>query len=215
MRITESMLTGSYTRNLQRNISNLAQSNLKLSSEREYNHVSEDPARAAKAFAVRDQIALSEEHIRTVKSAMGELDTADKNIQSINSILQTVFEKATKAGGVTNQENLNAIAEELHGLNEEILQTMNARYGDKYLFSGSGNEEAPFTVDGGRLFFNGKAVDDYDKDDRIPILTTTRKFIWMWAWCLWFRCGKCQNRCEDIHLRCGCARIWNKGRPAQ
>ncbi len=64
------------TRNLQRNISNLAQSNLKLSSEREYNHVSEDPARAAKAFAVRDQIALSEEHIRTVKSAMGELDTA-------------------------------------------------------------------------------------------------------------------------------------------
>ena len=44
MRITESMLTGSYTRNLQRNISNLAQSNLKLSSEREYNHVSEDPA---------------------------------------------------------------------------------------------------------------------------------------------------------------------------
>ena len=165
MRITESMLTGYYTRNLQRNISNLAQSNLKLSSEREYNHVSEDPARAAKAFAVRDQIALSEEHIRTVKSAMGELDTADKNIQSINSILQTVFEKATKAGGVTNQENLNAIAEELHGLNEEILQTMNARYGDKYLFSGSGNEEAPFTVDGGRLFFNGKAVDDYDQDD--------------------------------------------------
>lgn len=66
---------------------------------------------------------------------------------------------------MTNQENLNAIAEELHGLNEEILQTMNARYGDKYLFSGSGNEEAPFTVDGGRLFFNGKAVDDYDKDD--------------------------------------------------
>ena len=96
---------------------------------------------------------------------MGELDTADKNIQSINSILQTVFEKATKAGGVTNQENLNAIAEELHGLNEEILQTMNARYGDKYLFSGSGNEEAPFTVDGGRLFFNGKAVDDYDKEE--------------------------------------------------
>ena len=131
MRITESMLTGSYTRNLQRNISNLAQSNLKLSSEREYNHVSEDPARAAKAFAVRDQIALSEEHIRTVKSAMGELDTADKNIQSINSILQTVFEKATKAGGVTNQENLNAIAEELHGNskgNVDHIDPMSIRY---------------------------------------------------------------------------------------
>ncbi len=108
---------------------------------------------------------MSEEHVRTVKSALGELDTADKNIQSINSILQTVFEKATKAGGVTNQENLNAIAEELHGLNEEILQTMNARYGDKFLFSGSGNAQAPFTVEEGKLLFNGKAVDDYDKND--------------------------------------------------
>ena len=98
MRITESMLTGSYTRNLQRNISNLAQSNLKLSSEREYNHVSEDPARAAKAFAVRDQIALSEEHIRTVKSAMGELDTADKNIQSINSVSYTHLDVYKRQG---------------------------------------------------------------------------------------------------------------------
>lgn len=181
MRITESMLTGSYTRNLQRNISNLAQSNLKLSSEREYNHVSEDPARAAKAFAVRDQIALSEEHIRTVKSAMGELDTADKNIQSINSILQTVFEKATKAGGVTNQENLNAIAEELHGLNEEILQTMNARYGDKYLFPDPVMRKRRLPWMAADFFSTEKLWMIMIRTIRTPILTTTRKFIWMWA----------------------------------
>ena len=67
MRITENMMTSTYNRNLQRNISDLASSNLKLSSKRQYNHVSEDPATASKAFAIRDQIARSEEHISVVK----------------------------------------------------------------------------------------------------------------------------------------------------
>ena len=166
MRITENMMTAMYNRNLQRNVANLASSNLKLTSQRQYNHVSEDPAAAAKAFTVRDQIARSEEHINTVKNAVGELDTADSNIATINSILETVFEKATRAGGASSQDNLDAIAEELGGLKEEILQTMNARYGDKFLFSGSANGEAPFTLDAeGNLLFNGKAVDAYKPDD--------------------------------------------------
>ena len=102
MRITENMMTSTYNRNLQRNISDLASSNLKLSSKRQYNHVSEDPATASKAFAIRDQIARSEEHISVVKNARGELDTADSNIVTLNSILETVYEKATKAGGASS-----------------------------------------------------------------------------------------------------------------
>ena len=47
MRITENMMTAMYNRNLQRNVANLASSNLKLTSQRQYNHVSEDPAAAA------------------------------------------------------------------------------------------------------------------------------------------------------------------------
>lgn len=166
MRITENMMTTMYNRNLQRNISELASSNLKLASKRQYNHVSQDPAASSKAFAVRDQIARSEEHIQTVKNATGELDTTDANIQTLNSILESVYGTATKAGGATGQDDLDAIAQELGGLKEEILQTMNAKYGDKFLFSGSANKEPPFTLDGsGRLLFNGKAVDDYDPDD--------------------------------------------------
>ena len=75
---------------------------------------------------------------------------------------------------------MDAIAEELGGLKEEILQTMNAKYGDKFLFSGSSNSEAPFTVDGdGNLLFNGKPVDAYDKNDPDTILTRISRFIWI------------------------------------
>ena len=172
MRITENMMTSTYNRNLQRNISDLASSNLKLSSKRQYNHVSEDPATASKAFAIRDQIARSEEHISVVKNARGELDTADSNIVTLNSILETVYEKATKAGGASSQDSMDAIAEELGGLKEEILQTMNAKYGDKFLFSGSSNSEAPFTVDGDRWMPMIKMI-------RIRILRRISRFIWI------------------------------------
>ena len=166
MRITEKMMTTNYNRNLQRNVSNLANSNLKLTSQRQYNHVSEDPASASKAFAVRTQIYAAEEHIRTVENAVGELETADSSITTVHSILDTIYEKATKAGGTTDQASLDAIAEQLNGLKDEILQTMNGKYGEKYLFSGSGNDEPPFTVGtNGELLFNGKPVDDYDKND--------------------------------------------------
>lgn len=166
MRITENMMTTSYNSNLQRNISNLASSNLKLTSQRQYNHVSEDPATASKAFSVRDQIARTEEHISVVENATGELETADSNILTLNSVLETIYEKATKAGGASSQDSMDAIAEELGGLKEEILQTMNARYGDKYLFSGSANSKEPFSLDAdGNLLFNGKPVDAYDKND--------------------------------------------------
>lgn len=161
MRITENSLTQSYLKNLQRNMSDLSSSNLKLSSGRNFNHVSEDTGSAARAFVVRDQIAKNQEYVNTVDNAVGELDTADDAIMTVSSVLKTVYEKAVKAGsGSKEQEDLDAIAEELKGLNNEILQTMNAKYGDKFLFSGSGNKDRPFTTDDdGNLLFNGTRVD--------------------------------------------------------
>lgn len=161
MRITDNGVTQTYMKNLQRNISNLSSSNLKLTSGRKYVHVSEDTGSAARAFAVRDQLTKNQEYISTVENAVGELDTADDNVMTVSSILKEVYSKVTTAlGGSKEQEDLDAIAKELDGLKNEILQTMNAKYGDKFLFSGSGNDQVPFSVDeNGKLLFNGVEVD--------------------------------------------------------
>lgn len=161
MRITDNALTQSYIKNLQRNISNLSSSNLKLTSGRQFNHVSEDTGSAARAFAVRDQMAKNTEYTNTIENAIGELDTADDALITISSILKDVYGQATSAaGGSKSESQLKDIAEALNGLKNEIVQTMNAKYGDKFLFSGSSNGEIPFTVDeDGKLFFNGTEVD--------------------------------------------------------
>lgn len=166
MRITEGMMTASYNRNLQTNLSNLSASNMKLTSKRQFNHVSEDPARAAKAFSVRTQIARNEQYSSVVENASSELKTTSDNVMNLTSILETVIEKSSRVGGTMDQTAMNSIAEELKGLKEEVLALMNVQYGDKYLFGGTNVSGAPFTVDdSGALLYNGKAVDKYDPDN--------------------------------------------------
>lgn len=166
MRITEKMMTTSYNRNLQNNLANLNNSSMKLQSRRQYSHVSEDPARATKAFAIRTQIARNEEHSAAVKTATGELNMASSNVMTISSILETVYERAARAGGNIDQTAVNTIAEELSGLKGEILSLMNVEFGDKYLFGGTNVDEPPFTLDDtGALLYNGVAVDAYDPAD--------------------------------------------------
>lgn len=160
MRITENMLKNRYNSNLQTNIQNLAASNLRLESGRKYNHVSEDTSSAARAFVIRDQMAKEYEHIRTIDNASGELSSAESNIMVVQSIATSAYEAATSAGGPKEQKDMDILAEQIKGMKNELLQTMNATYAGKYLFSGSSNE-APFSVDAdGKLLFNGVAVDD-------------------------------------------------------
>lgn len=159
MRITDNMLLANYNTNLQRNISNLAASNMRLASERSFNHVSEDTSSAARAFVIRDQLAKTEEHIRTIDNAAGELTSAEGNIMVIQSIATSAYEAATSAGGPKDQKDMEILAQQINGQKNEMLQTMNASYANKYLFSGSGNE-APFSVSpDGKLLFNGTPVD--------------------------------------------------------
>lgn len=161
MRVTDNSLTNSYLRNLNRNIANFSSSNIKLSSGRNFNHVSEDTAVASKAFVVRDQMDRNESYIRTIDSASSELEAADSSIRTVSSILQTIYEKATKGmGNGVPAEDKALIAEEIGGLKKEIMQTMNTKFGDKFLFSGSANTEPPFSIGpDGKLLFNGVAVD--------------------------------------------------------
>ena len=159
MRITDNMLLANYNTNLQRNISNLAASNMRLASERSFNHVSEDISAAARAFVIRDQLAKTEEHIRTIDNAAGELSSAEGNIMVIQSIATSAYETATSAGGPKEQKDFEILAEQINGQKNEMLQTMNATYANKFLFSGSGNE-APFSLSAdGKLLFNGTPVD--------------------------------------------------------
>ena len=166
MRVTQSSLTRNYMKNLNRNISNLATSNDRLSSMRKFSRVSENTNAAAQAFTVREQLYKNEQFLNNISDAQGELSAAESNSMTVNKIMQQVGERMVQGINGTNNDEVKAIiGNEIKSLKEQIVQTMNAKFGDKFVFGGSNNSEPPFTVNAaGKLTFNGVVIDDIAVD---------------------------------------------------
>jgi flagellar hook-associated protein 3 FlgL len=167
MRVTQNSTMRNYLRNMHRTLADRGKSNERLSSQRSFNKVSEDTAAAARAFAVRSQYAKNLESLSAIKNASSELSAAETNINSMNAILTNVTDRILRIQNNTMpQDQKEIIAKEIEGLNEQILQFANAKFGDHYLFSGSNNTEPPFTRDQatGKYLYNGIDPDKVRKN---------------------------------------------------
>lgn len=166
MRVTQSSLTRNYIKNLNRNINNLAKSNQRMTSERRFSRVSENTADAARAFATREQLYKNEQYLVNIRDAEGELASAESNLKSMSSLLQTVEERLLEAmNGTKEPRDREIYAREIESIKNQLLQFANAKYGNKYLFGGTNNSEPCMKFDAtGKLLFNGIEVDTMEAD---------------------------------------------------
>jgi len=166
MRVTQRSTVRNYMRNLNRNISNLNNSTGKLSTMRKFEKVSDNTTSAAKAFKVREQLYKNEQYKSNIDEVRNELYAAENNLMNINDILKTVKEKVIQGiNGTYTEESRDILANEISNLKEQIVMNLNSKYGDKYLFGGSNNDSAAFTVSpNGKLMFNGMALENIEKD---------------------------------------------------
>lgn len=170
MRVTQNSITRTYLRNLNRNLSNREKSNEKLNSLRSFSKVSEAPAEASKAFVVREQMYRNEQYSINMRDASGELNAAEGNLMSVVDIMKSVKERIVQGStGTYDQSQLDIIASEIDNYAEQVMQFSNAKFGSKYLFSGSSNGKPPFEVDAsGQLLFNGMNVNNATKAADFP-----------------------------------------------
>ncbi len=161
MRITQNTMTRNYMRNLNRSIHALADSNSRLSSYRKFDRVSEDTASASKAFSVREQLYKNEQALSNIENAQGELSSVESNLKCINTLMQTALERVMEGlNGTAGGSEKKVLAREINNLKDELLQTINAQYGDKYIFGGTNNSNPPLSIAGdGSVLFNGSAID--------------------------------------------------------
>lgn len=161
MRLTNAMMANNYLRNLNRNTKELNDLNTKVSAQRKFLKMSEDPASALAAFGVRKQLNRIGMYDATLKDSQGLLDEAEIALSSINetatSALTQVMQGIT---GTSDEKARKVIAEALRSYQESIIGAANAKFSDKYVFGGEGFEKMPFTVDAsGDLNYHGVNVD--------------------------------------------------------
>ncbi len=161
MRLTNAMMANNYLRNLNRNTKELNDLNTKVTAQRKFMKMSEDPASALAAFDTRKQLTRIGMYDATLKDSQGLLDEAEISLSSINETATNALTQVMQGiTGTSDEKARKVIAESLRSLQESVLGASNAKFSDKYVFGGEGFEEMPFTLDGsGNLLYHGVSVD--------------------------------------------------------
>lgn len=159
MRVTNAALSRNYLNGLQRNRALLDKYSNQVTGQR-FTKMSDDPGSAVRAMQVRRNLSRNEGYRENVKSAQSLLAAAESTMMQMNKVNQQISEKFTQAINDTNKGDARqAIIAELKALKGELISLGNSQFAGSYIFGGTNDVSAPFTVDdSGNLCYNGYEV---------------------------------------------------------
>lgn len=166
MRISTNAVLRNYRSGLNKSINKLNAARDRTLTERKFVKASEDPASATKAFQLRREYLKNEDYIHNVSVAQGEISATESSLMQINEMGKTVKEGLLRGvTGTLSPEARNAVAQNMEETAESMVMSMNARYGDKFMFGGASTKEAPFELKDNKLYYRGIDVNTNNPDE--------------------------------------------------
>jgi flagellar hook-associated protein 3 FlgL len=149
MRVTESMMYNSTNRSLSNDLAALQSVTEKISSSKQLNRPSDNPADVRSAVGLRDTLAQLNQYVRNIDNASSKVSAMDTALSSAGDLIQRANELAIEgANGTLSSDQRAAIAAEISQLTEAMAQDANAKVGDEYIFSGFRVDRAPYQITG-------------------------------------------------------------------
>jgi len=119
-----------------------------LASGKLINMPSDNPAGAAELVQNQTQQNETDQFLQNTSSVEGLLQTADSTLSSVvNAVNQAISLGTQGANGTNSPANLQAIAQQVIGIQDQVLQLANSSYQGNYIFAGTATNTAPFTLD--------------------------------------------------------------------
>ena len=119
-----------------------------LSTGQRVNSLSDDPAAAAANVQNNIQISQTDQFLSNITDVQGLLQSADGALNNvIQTLTQTISLGVEGANGTLSSSDRQAIAEEVQGNQQELLNLANLNYQGNYVFAGTAVTTTPFVVD--------------------------------------------------------------------
>lgn len=157
-----------YRSNLMSSFTTLNSARDTVLSQRQFNSYAENPASAAKAFrlrrsrmAVESQYNITDSTYRKYQVGWQSLDGVEKVVDtsSVNSLKDAALRVLNDPTGDARE----TLSKTLSQMSDTIIQNMNQKYGDNFVFAGADGANVPFEirqVDGkDHVFYRGIDVD--------------------------------------------------------
>jgi flagellin-like hook-associated protein FlgL len=150
IRVTTNGVLNTYRSNLNTSATNLNQSRNTVLTQRNFNSYGEDPAAATQAFQLRRAWHRTSAQYTVSQSTIRKFNTAWQALSSVEEALDTKASNSSLSAVLAGANDptaagRNALGVELDQLADNIVQTMNTKYGDNFIFSGADGETVPFT----------------------------------------------------------------------
>jgi flagellar hook-associated protein 3 FlgL len=152
MRVTQRTIQDTWVRNLQNRLGTIDQLNRQIGSGVRVGKPADDPAGASRVVRIQEVVARTEQYLRNINEALSVH-------RATESALEQAYQNLVRAKGLAVEganhasvpmtNSFTALADEVRGIRAGVLQLALSKHQDKYLFSGTAGEVAPFPEGGG------------------------------------------------------------------
>ena len=133
---------------LQVNAQQVNQALEQVSTGQKLNTLSDDPVAAASLVNLRMQSGSISQYLQNISSLTGTLNVADSAITSVVKALTTAQAVGVEGTSPTlNDSNRQALAQQIQGIQQQIMGLANTSYNGRYLFSGTATTTQPYVAD--------------------------------------------------------------------
>lgn len=150
MRITTNAILRNYNKNLSTSMKNLDTMRSRVMTQRKYMSTAEDPSSALRATSLERKYAKNNDYLDTVEDIQSHQNAQEDSAMQISNIALTLAKQYGIEGmNGTNhsKETRQTYADAWRGAQQSMLLSLNATYGDEYVFGGSDAKNVPFTLD--------------------------------------------------------------------
>jgi len=131
-----------------------------VSSGRRVNQISDDPAASAAIVLNHNQSSTDDQFLQNIATLQPRLQVADSSLSDVVTALTRALSLGTEgANGTLNNADRQAVAQEVQGIQSQVVSLANASYQGTYLFGGTAVSSQPFTLNTatGVVTYNGNA----------------------------------------------------------
>ncbi|MCW9705350.1 flagellar hook-associated protein FlgL [Fodinibius salsisoli] len=149
MRVTQKIIFDNFMRDVNKNRSEMAEIQSNLSSGKEIRVPSQGPVNFQSSRVLEADLSKVEQFQSNISSGLrqGRLaqDTMDGVIDNLIKIKNSMVKGSSDSLGAQERESL---ADEVAGIRSQIVDSLNIKYGDRYLFAGTNSGNKPFNETG-------------------------------------------------------------------
>lgn len=144
-----------------------------------FNSFADSPTLATQSFKAHAAYARNQAQQATTENIVSKFEAAASSLQEFADQYSSALasaEQAQNADGLGARQELGKV---LTGIAEGMVQTLNAQYGEKFVFAGADGQNAPFELKGGTLYFRGIDVNTTDPNQLAQLASMAKETVYV------------------------------------